>query len=99
MGTRCWSGGGRGALSWPKQDRGCKQTLACRLIAMALATLSKAIGPHHGLGLREDERDNAGAALAEESVTSPRPAKRPFGDEVCTMDVGAWGRWMAPRGF
>jgi len=41
MGTRCWSGGGREALSLPKKDRGRKQTLACRHIAMALATLKQ----------------------------------------------------------
>jgi len=39
MGTRCWSGGGREALSLPKKDRGRKHTLACRHIARALATL------------------------------------------------------------
>jgi len=32
-------------------------------------------------------------------VTPPKFFERPFGDEVCSTDVGAWGWWMAPRGL
>jgi len=39
------------------------------------------------------------SAKAVESATSPEPSKVSFGDEALTTDVGAWGRWMAPRGL
>jgi len=38
-------------------------------------------------------------AIAEESVTSPKSSKGPSGDGACPTGVGAWGRWMAPRGL
>jgi len=38
-------------------------------------------------------------ARAAESVTSPRANERPPGDGAGATDMGAWGRWKAPRGF
>jgi len=35
MGSRCWCGGGREALVWPKQIRGRKLTSVCRQVALA----------------------------------------------------------------
>jgi hypothetical protein len=39
------------------------------------------------------------SARAEESTTPPELSKGTFGDGVCATVVGAWGRWMAPRGL
>jgi len=39
------------------------------------------------------------SARAEESFTSPEAHERPSGDGACPTVVGAWGRWMAPRGL
>jgi len=42
---------------------------------------------------------NRDSARAEESFTSPEAYERPSGDGVCPTVMGAWGRWMAPRGL
>jgi len=48
--------------------------------------------------VRTKEMDRE-SAKAEESSTTPEAHERPSGDGVRPTVVGAWGRWMAPRGL
>jgi hypothetical protein len=56
-GTRCWSGGGREALAWPKQVRGCsKPQLPPGCVGVNETKVSRQ-GSHQSLAFREDEGD------------------------------------------
>jgi hypothetical protein len=50
-------------------------------------------------GIRKDERDGPGIGESRGKFHPTRAFERPFGDEVRPTVVGAWGRWMAPRGL
>jgi len=99
MGTRCWSGGGREALSLPK-GQGSQAYLSlpphCEGVSYSKA---KQLGPHQGFGIREDERDGPEIGESRGKIHLTRSFERPSGDGVCPTVVGAWGRWMAPRGL
>jgi len=48
--------------------------------------------------VRTNEMDRE-SARAEERSISPATYEKPSGNGVCLTTVGAWGRWMAPRGL